>query len=195
MSTHLMIGGARSGKSRHAMELALASGLQPVYVATSMPYGDDGEFADRVARHRGDRGPEWRTVEEPIDLIGVLTQHRAPDTFVVVDCLTLWLTNLLFADDMAAAVAIDEDPDAVIGVDVKVAVGRVSSATHALCEAVRLGTGPVAFVSNEVGQGTVPMHALTRSFRDQQGWLNQKMAHTVDHVRLLVAGIPLIVKG
>lgn len=170
MTTHLFLGGARSGKSTAAQRLAEAAGGTPVYVATARP-SEDEEFAARLARHRDDRGDRWRTVEEDLDLVAVLREHRGPEHVVVVDCLTLWLTNLV----------LDERD--------------VGAATDALCRELTVASGDVALVSNEVGQGTVPMHPLTREFRDQQGRLNQRVAAAVDRVRLLVAGIEVAVKG
>lgn len=170
MTTHLFLGGARSGKSTAAQRLAEAAGGTPVYIATARP-SEDEEFAARLARHRADRGDRWHTVEEDLDLVTALREHRGPDHVVVVDCLTLWLTNLV----------LDERD--------------VAQATDGLCEELRADRGAVAVVSNEVGQGTVPMHPLTREFRDHQGRLNQRVAATVDRVRLLVAGIEVAVKG
>ena len=170
MTTHLFLGGARSGKSSAAQRLALAAGGTPVYVATARP-GQDEEFAERLARHRADRGDRWLTVEEDLDLAGALRTHRSRQHMVVVDCLTLWLSNLVLD-----------------GLD-------VARATDELCAELVEDRGDVALVTNEVGQGTVPMHALTRAFRDHQGRLNQRVAAVADHVRLLVAGIPVAVKG
>lgn len=170
MTTTLYLGGARSGKSTAAQRLALAAGGRPVYVATARRSEDD-EFAARVERHRADRGEAWTTIEEDLDLVGALREHRGRDHVVVVDCLTLWLTNLV----------LDERD--------------VEAATDALCAELAEDRGDVALVSNEVGQGTVPMHALTRAFRDHQGRLNQSVAATCDRVRLLVAGIEVPVKG
>ena len=170
MTVTLFLGGARSGKSTAAQRLALAAGGTPVYVATARA-SDDDEFADRVARHRADRGPAWVTVEEDLALVAALREHRGPAGVVVVDCLTLWLTNLV----------LDERD--------------VEAATDALCAELARPDGDVALVSNEVGQGTVPMHALTRRFRDDQGRLNQRVAGVADRVRLLVAGIEVPVKG
>lgn len=170
MTVHLFLGGARSGKSTSAQRLAEDAGGTPVYLATARP-SEDEEFAARLARHREDRGDRWRTVEEDLDLAGALREHRGDDHVVVVDCLTLWVSNLLLD-------------------------GReVAPAVSALCEELATGRGGVAVVSNEVGQGTVPMHALTREFRDQQGWCNQRVAAVADRVRLVVAGIEVPVKG
>lgn len=170
MTTHLLLGGARSGKSSAAQRLALAAGGTPVYVATARP-SEDEEFAARLARHRADRGDRWVTVEEDLDVAGALRTHRGPDHVVVVDCLTLWLANLV----------LDERD--------------VEAASDELCAELAEDRGDVALVTNEVGQGTVPMHALTRAFRDHQGRLNQRVAAVVDRVRLLVAGIEVPVKG
>lgn len=170
MTTHLFLGGARSGKSSAAQRLALAAGGTPIYVATARP-SEDEEFAARLARHRADRGDRWVTVEEDLDVVGALRTKRSGEHVVVVDCLTLWLANLV----------LDERD--------------VEDATDALCAELVEDRGDVALVSNEVGQGTVPMHALTRAFRDHQGRLNQRVAAVVDRVRLLVAGIEVPVKG
>ena len=170
MTTTLYLGGARSGKSTAAQRWALAAGVTPVYVATARGSEDD-EFAARVERHRADRGDAWTTVEEDLDLVGALREHRGHSHVVVVDCLTLWLTNLV----------LDERD--------------VEAATDALCAELAEDRGDVAVVSNEVGQGTVPMHALIRAFRDHQGRLNQRVASVCDRVRLLVAGIEVAVKG
>lgn len=170
MATSLFLGGARSGKSSAAQRFALAADGEPVYVATSAVEGDD-EFADRVARHRADRGPRWRTLEVPLDLVGTLRDLEGHDGVVVIDCLTLWLSNLLAA----------EQP--------------VREAVDALVDELDRTDLDVAVVSNEVGQGIVPMHPVTRAFRDQQGWLNQSVAAVADRVRLLVAGIEVPVKG
>lgn len=170
MTVTLFLGGARSGKSTAAQRYALAAGGTPVYVATARP-SEDEEFAERLARHRADRGAAWVTVEEDRDLVGALGSHRSPDHVVVVDCLTLWLTNVLLDDD------------------------DVEAAVDGLCAELARPGGDVAVVSNEVGQGTVPMHALTRAFRDHQGRCNQRVAAVADRVRLLVAGIEVPVKG
>lgn len=171
MAVHLLLGGARSGKSRAAQDLALASGLRPTYVATATVPDDDEEWAARVARHQADRDERWTTVEEPDDLVGVLAAHRGPERFLVVDCLTLWLSNLLAA-----------------GADVD---ARVDELVAALDE----GHGPVAVVANEVGMGLVPMHPVGRAFRDAQGRCNQRVAAVADRVTLHVAGLPLTLKG
>jgi adenosylcobinamide kinase/adenosylcobinamide-phosphate guanylyltransferase len=163
----LIIGGARSGKSRYAEVLIAALPPPWAYVATAQPL--DAEMADRIASHRKRRGAGWITLEAPHDLAGALAQHReAP---AIVDCLTLWLSNLMLADKDIAA--------------------ETERLEHALSER----RAPIALVTNEVGSGIVPDNALARRFRDQQGLLNQRLAALADRVVLMVAGLPLDVKG
>lgn len=167
--TTLVLGGARSGKSAHAERLVLASGRAPFYVATAE--AGDGEMRERIAHHRERRGEGWTTREEPLDLVPVLASEARPDRAVLVDCLTLWLSNLLFAER-------DLDGETV-----------------RLCDALpRLG-GPVVFVSNEIGMGLVPETPLGRRFRDAQGRLNQAVAAVVPAVVFVAAGLPLRLKG
>lgn len=167
-STTLILGGARSGKSAHAEAIVLASGRQPVYLATAQAL--DGEMAQRVGQHRARRGVAWLTVEEPLDLPEILTKEAGPDRAVLVDCLTLWVTNLLLAER------------------------EVAVAGDRLLAVLDRRLGPVVLVSNEVGQGIVPLGALSRAFVDEAGRLHQKIAATADLVRLVVAGLPLDLK-
>jgi adenosylcobinamide kinase / adenosylcobinamide-phosphate guanylyltransferase len=160
----LVLGGVRSGKSRHAEGLALASGLAPVYVATAQ--GQDDEMARRIALHRARRGPAWRTVEEPLDLVETLQRECARTRVVLVDCLTLWLTNLMVA----------ERP--------------VEAECARLLEALPSLGGPAILVSNEVGQGIVPDNAMARAFVDHAGGLHQGIALQADAVVLMAAGLP-----
>ena len=163
----LVLGGARSGKSRYAE--SLIEGLPPpwAYVATAEA-GDD-EMAARIKAHRARRGAEWRTVEAPCDLAAALAAcGRMP---VLVDCLTLWLSNLMLAE-----------------ADIDAEVERLETALAA-------AAAPVVLVANEVGSGIVPDHPLGRRFRDLQGTLNQRLAAGADRVVLMVAGLPLAVKG
>ena len=164
----LILGGARSGKSRHALDLA---GVWPgpgVFIATAT--ASDGEMAARIARHRADRDARWQTVEAPVDIAGALGRLPAEATVCVIDCLTLWLTNLMLDDrDIAAE-------------------------TEALEGALAARTLPVLLVSNEVGLGIVPEHALARRFRDEAGRLHQRLAAMADRVILMAAGLPLQVK-
>lgn len=163
-----LLGGARSGKSRLAQERAEASGLAPVLVATAT-VGDD-EMAERVARHRAERDRRWATVEEPVELAAALLREAAPGRILVVDCLTLWLANVMFAE---------RDVEAEIG---------------ALAAALGRGAGPVVLVSNEVGLGIVPDNRLARDFRDHQGRLNQRVAAVADRVTFVAAGLPVVLK-
>jgi len=164
----LVLGGARSGKSRHALAVAESTGLRPVMLATAR--AGDAEMAARVERHRRERGPRWRAVEEPLDIVGALRANRAPDAVVVVDCLTLWLSNLMEA---------------------RADIARASSS---LCEELARAAGPLVMVSNEVGQGLAPMNALGREFRDEQGFLNQAVARVCGRVVLMAAGLPVELK-
>jgi adenosylcobinamide kinase/adenosylcobinamide-phosphate guanylyltransferase len=163
----LVLGGARSGKSRYAESLVTACPPPWTYVATAEPLDD--EMRARIAEHRARRGADWRTVEAPFDLAEALQRNSAGGA-VLVDCLTLWLTNRMLAD-----ADIEED--------------------SARLEAVLSGiAAPVVVVSNEVGLGIVPDNALARRFRDAQGRLNQRIAARADRVVLMVAGLPLVVK-
>ena len=164
----LVLGGARSGKSRYAQRLAEASARAPWLIATAE--AKDAEMAARIARHAQERGPRWRLVEAPLDLTPTLRSACAPDRIAVVDCLTFWLANLMFAGRNAEA-----EIDALAG---------------ALPE---LG-GPVVFVSNEVGLGIVPDNALGRAFRDIQGRANQRLAAACDAVVLVTAGLTQLLK-
>jgi adenosylcobinamide kinase / adenosylcobinamide-phosphate guanylyltransferase len=164
MRLTLVLGGARSGKSRHAEQLALASGLAPVYVASAQALDD--EMARRIGAHRARRGPAWRTIEEPLDLVGTLQRECASERIVLVDCLTLWLTNLMVA-------------------------GRTVEAESAqLLEALPGLEGPVLLVSNEVGQGIVPDNVMARKFVDHAGFLHQGIAEQADAVVFMIAGLP-----
>ncbi|CAO3444253.1 Adenosylcobinamide kinase (EC 2.7.1.156) / Adenosylcobinamide-phosphate guanylyltransferase (EC 2.7.7.62) [Azospirillum argentinense] len=165
----LVLGGARSGKSRYAEGLVTASPGPRVYIATAQVW--DSEMADRVARHQEDRGPGWTTVEEPLDLPGALRRHAAPGTGVLVDCLTLWLSNLMMAEADVPA--------------------RSTELLAALAEV----EGRVVLVSNEVGLGIVPDNALARRFRDHAGRLHQDIAAVARRVAFVAAGLPLLLKG
>jgi adenosyl cobinamide kinase/adenosyl cobinamide phosphate guanylyltransferase len=163
----LVLGGARSGKSRYAESVMTALPPPWTYVATAE--AGDTEMAERIAAHRARRGPNWQTIEAPHDLPAALrTSEGRP---VLVDCLTLWLSNLLLADD------------------------NIDAETALLEQALAANTAPVVLVANEVGYGIVPEHPLGRRFRDLQGLLNQRIAARADRVVLVVAGIPLAVKG
>jgi adenosylcobinamide kinase/adenosylcobinamide-phosphate guanylyltransferase len=160
----LVLGGARSGKSRYAEDVVEGQGGRPIYLATA-DAGDD-EMAARIVAHRVRRGSHWQTVEEPLDLIGALRRYAATDTAVLVDCLTLWLTNVMLAGRDATAECAD------------------------LVAALPGLAGPVTLVSNEVGLGIVPAEPLGRDFRDCAGLLHQELAAVADRVVLVVAGLP-----
>ena len=179
----LIIGGARSGKSAHAEKLAGESGLRVVYVATAQVL--DGEMERRVAAHRVRRPADWGLVESPLNLAETLWQHARSDTCLLVDCLTLWLSNLLFAGEAA------RQAEAGDAIDCRLFSGE----TGALIETLPQLPGRVIMVSNEVGCGVVPMHAVSRLFADEQGRLNQRVAAVCEGVTLVAAGLPLRLKG
>lgn len=165
----LVLGGARSGKSRHAETLARATGLERVYLATAEAH--DEEMHARIAHHRETRADDgWTTIEEPLDLAGALARESTKARVILVDCLTLWLTNVMLG-----------------GADVPTAEAR-------LVEALRAARGPVILVSNEVGLGLVPETPLGRDFRDAQGRINQAVAAASDRVIFVAAGLPLVLK-
>lgn len=164
----LVLGGARSGKSAFAQSLAEGAAPERLYLATATA-GDD-EMAARIARHRADRGADWTTREEPLNLVGALIAEARPARVVLVDCLTLWLTNLMLSD---------RDPEAE--------AARLAEAIPALA-------GPTVFVSNEVGWGIVPETPLGRTFRDAQGRANMAVAGACDAVVLVAAGLPTLLK-
>lgn len=183
----LILGGARSGKSllaeQRARECAENSGLKVIYVATAQAL--DGEMSRRVAHHRERRPAEWGCVEEPLHLPQRLHELAAPDTCLLVDCLTLWLSNLLFAGRAATQAEAGEAIDCPL----------LREQTAALVEALPQLPGRIILVSNEVGWGIVPMHPVSRLFTDEQGRLNQRVAAVCDQVTLVVAGLPLILKA
>jgi adenosylcobinamide kinase/adenosylcobinamide-phosphate guanylyltransferase len=182
MKRSLILGGARSGKSAYAEQLALASGLEVVYLATAS--AGDAEMAARIAHHQARRPATWRTVETPLALAEALAHWRSPRRLVLVDCLTLWLSNQLFADGT-------DYPD----------VGTISLPARwlreraALLQEIGHDCGAVIFVSNEVGMGIVPYGAISRAFADEAGRLNQAVAAACDTVTLVAAGLPLRLKG
>lgn len=168
-SLTLVLGGARSGKSAHAESLVLGSGLRPVYVATAQAL--DGEMRQRIQHHRDRRSAAWLTVEAPLELAAAIATYTRPERALLVDCLTLWLTNVMLGD---------RDPEAE---------------GDRLLAALTAATGPVVLVSNEVGLGIVPMDALSRAFVDHAGRLHQRLAQAADWVRFLAAGLPLDLKA
>jgi len=164
----LVLGGARSGKSRYAQQRIEALAGRLVYIATAQAL--DQEMEDRIALHRADRGERWRTVESPIDLPGVIQQAGASCDAILVDCLTLWLSNLMVAEQ------------------------DVAVATSALLATLSDCSIPIALVANEVGLGIVPENALARLFRDEAGRLNQALAAECEEVVFLSAGLPMRLK-
>ncbi len=167
----LILGGARSGKSRFAERLAAESGLAVTYIATSQAL--DGEMTERIAHHRERRPAHWTLVEEPLQLARVLCEQAAPQRCLLVDCLTLWLTNLLMLDDAA----------------------RLAEARDALLECLPELPGRIILVSNETGLGVVPLGELTRRYVDEAGWLHQAVADRAHRVTFMVAGLPMTLKG
>lgn len=163
-----VLGGARSGKSAFAEDHVASCGLDKIYIATADAWDD--EMRERIALHRARRGPEWQTVDAPLNLVDALKANARNTANILIDCLTLWLTNLLMAE---------RDPDV---------------ATHELTEFLETRAGPVTLVSNEVGLGIVPENALARQFRDAQGRLNQRIAAIADDVYFIAAGLPLALK-
>ncbi|MGV6811768.1 MAG: bifunctional adenosylcobinamide kinase/adenosylcobinamide-phosphate guanylyltransferase [Brevirhabdus sp.] len=164
----LVIGGAASGKSDFAETLVLNSGLSPVYLATAQAF--DAEMKEKISAHRDARAAVWRTIEEPLEIgrhVSTLSKGEA----LLLDCATLWLTNVLLGD---------HDMDAAI---------------EALMLALDQAGGPIVIVTNEVGHGIVPADALSRKFRNAQGRLNRRLAERADTVVAVMAGLPLALKG
>ena len=181
MTATLVLGGARSGKSAHAERLAAQSGCEVVYIATAR--AGDGEMAERIAHHRRGRPPHWTTVEEPLLLADAIARHSAPSTVVLVDCLTLWLSNLMFSDGRVY-------PDTG-----SITLPPLFGAQRAaLLDVLARSAGDIVLVSNEVGMGIVPMGAVSRSFADEAGRSNQSVAAACDRVFFVAAGLPLTLK-
>jgi len=178
----LILGGARSGKSLLAEKRATESGLRVVYVATAQAL--DGEMTRRIAHHQARRPADWGLVESPLQLARTLHETAAPDVCLLVDCLTLWLSNLLFAGDAA------RQAEAGLPIDCALYAGEVK----ALIEVLPTLPGKIILVSNEVGWGLVPMAAVSRLFADEQGRLNQRVASVCQQVTLVAAGLPLVLK-
>ena len=167
----LITGGARSGKSQYAEQRAREIGGRSVYVATAEP--NDEEMARRIAEHRKRRGNQWRTIEEPLELTQVLLAKRGRTDCALVDCLTLWISNLLLRhDDKYASEKVDELIEKLPDLDFH-----------------------LVLVSNEVGWGVVPDNPLARKFRDLAGWTNQRIAQAANEVILMVAGLPMTAKS
>lgn len=166
---HLILGGARSGKSRFAEQLAHASGLPVTVIVTAQAL--DEEMRDRIARHRQDRPAHWQVVESPMQLPEAIRAHAREGRCVIVDCLTLWLSNLLCNIPASLPFSIEE-----------------------LQDSIRHSRGTLLVVSNEVGWGITPDNALARRFQDEAGRLHQQLASICDKATLVVAGLPLYLK-
>lgn len=172
MALELILGGARSGKSRWAEERAKQSGLEVVYLATGQ--GKDEEMRKRILHHQKSRPAHWGLVEEPCQLADAIRQHAHSERLLLVDCLTLWLSNVLLQEDGAKKWKIEK--------------GK-------LLELLPTLNSPVLLVANETGLGIVPMGAISRQFVDEAGWLHQALAGICHRVVFVVAGLPMILKG
>ena len=164
----LVLGGARSGKSRHAQMRCEAMAARLAYIATAQAF--DAEMADRIALHRADRDARWLTLEAPVDLPAAIGTAQGMAGAILVDCLTLWLSNLLLAD------------------------ADIPARVDDLIAAIRISAVPIVLVANEVGLSIVPDNALARRFRDEAGRLNQRVAAACDDVQFIAAGLPLTLK-
>ncbi len=167
----LVLGGCRSGKSGHALQLAEGFGPRRIFVATCVPA--DAEMRSRVERHRRQRDDTWLTLEVPVDLADALAAHGPAADVILVDCLTLWLSNLLMETQETQTIR-----------------QRIDD----LADAVKTAAGAIVLVSNEVGAGIVPENRLARLYRDLAGWANQSLAAACDRVDWTVAGIPVTIK-
>ncbi len=165
----LITGGARAGKSRYAERLLSARPARHAVIATAT--AGDAEMAERIARHRAERDATWETIEQPISVRAAIRNAARPDRIVLVDCLTLWISNL-----MAEQRDIEAEVQGLVGT-------------------LKIAAGPVVIVSNEVGLGIVPDNALARAFRDNLGRANQLVAAAAEVVVFMAAGLPLVLKG
>ncbi len=171
----LVLGGARSGKSRYAENYATEFNGEVLYLATAFP-GDE-EMAARIKRHVGGRPVHWKTIEEPVRLASTLLENDGAGKLFLVDCLTLWLSNILFSD---AEIANEQ---------------RFEHEKTELFAVLPSLKADILMVSNEVGQGIVPLNAMSRRFVDEAGWLHQKLAKMSDRVTFVTAGLPQKLKG
>ncbi len=169
----LILGGARSGKSRYALGLAARCPAPRLFVATGEPR--DAEMEARIEAHQRERGSDWATREVPLELAAALIDVQDHYGVIVVDCLTMWVSNLLLQEGASP--------------------GSIQTAGENLIAALAQTAAPTILVSNEVGWGIVPENPLARKFRDQAGWLHQRLAQVADLVVLVVAGVPMLIKG
>ena len=209
--SEFVLGGQKSGKSRRAETLACdwlaqSPGHKAVFIATAQPWDD--EMRLRIARHQQDRAerlPNMLTVEEPLALAQALSQHSDPQTIVVVDCLTLWLTNRLMPHDVAVDVEVSPDPCIENTPDVESNIESNIESNDAVSQqlngyvamllvAIKDAAGPVVLVGNEIGLGVIPMGRETRAFVDALGRLNQDVASVCERVTFMAAGLPLVLK-
>lgn len=167
----LILGGARSGKSRLAQQIAIDAQCPVIYIATAQ--AQDAEMQARIAQHQQQRPSHWRLIEEPIELAGQLLAHDRADQVILVDCLTLWMSNLLLAADPALQ-------------------RQQCEQLYAVLPTLK---SQLILVSNETGLGVVPMGELTRRFVDESGWMHQQLAQQADEVRFCVAGLSMQLKG
>jgi adenosylcobinamide kinase / adenosylcobinamide-phosphate guanylyltransferase len=168
----LVIGGCRSGKSRHALELTeKISGSKRIFIATCMPLDD--EMKERIDHHKMERDKNWTTIEAPVQLPEAISENSREGDVILIDCLTLWINNLLMEN---------ENPD------------FIDKRIHKLVLAIKETKCPIILVSNEVGAGIVPENKLARQFRDIAGFTNQKVAECADSVIWMIAGIPVSIK-
>lgn len=184
----LLIGGARSGKSAHAEQLAAASGKDVIYIATAQ--AGDVEMQQRIAHHRQRRdglprgAAPWQTIEEPIALGDAIARRSTSHNLLLVDCLTVWLSNLLFSENRAfPEIGRIDPPDCF------------AQQRELFLQALEQVQGEIVLVTNEVGQGVIPQGAVSRWFVDEAGRLNQEAAARCDRVAMLIAGLPLVLKG
>lgn len=167
----LVVGGARSGKSRFAQNLTEKLCRRPCYLATAEILDD--EMADRIKRHRQERGHHWSCIEEPLDIAPIIKGPAKNHDGILLDCVTLWLSNIMLKEGLAS----------------------LPARQAALYEALSAASSPVILVSNEVGMGIVPDNNLARDFRDHAGWLNQALAEVAGQVVFVAVGLPLLLKG
>jgi adenosylcobinamide kinase / adenosylcobinamide-phosphate guanylyltransferase len=169
---HFITGGARSGKSRFALTIGESYDLKKVFLATAEPR--DEEMTERIRRHREERGNGWYTIEEPVEVVSRLAEHAGPDIVIVLDCITLWISNLMMisGENHGAAEA-----------EIKRLAGYLATCSS-----------PVIAVSNELGMGIVPADPISRLYRDLVGLANQEIARVAGTVTLMVSGIPLFLK-